>query len=167
MQWPPARARASPCPWPASRRSVVSRDGSPWVGCRRRAWPSSGVGPPPPAAAAFQSPPNALFVPDTESPTVRLAIRRPRLSPWPAHEAFPAGSPAKTDSHTAPVADDPLGLQPEHLIQFRLARLVSVIVLRRGCGMRETPVVVRQIFPPQILVGALIGPDLLSPQLLH
>src|ERR1017187_6096540 len=91
-----------------------------------------------------------------------LSLSRRLVISLPVHLQKPILIP-----HHPVVADHPLRLQPEDFIQCRLARLLVVIVLRRGCRTREAPVVVRQIFALQILVGALIALDLLAAQFLH
>src|ERR1035437_4002668 len=106
-------------------------------------------------------------IPDLQPPVLPLAdhhlsLRRRLVISLPVHLQKPILVP-----HHPVVADHPFRLQPEDLIQRRLVRLLVMIVLRRRCRMREAPVVVRQVFALQILVGALIAPDVLAPQFLH
>src|ERR1019366_3628247 len=69
-------------------------------------------------------------------------------------------------AHHPVVPDDPFGLQPEYLPQLRRARCLPVIILLLRGRPPEPPVVLRQIFPLQILVRLLVRPNLLPPPLL-
>src|ERR1035437_6855787 len=144
---------------------MACRGWSPAVGYSHLGW-WVGRGPPRPLCNLV---PTQLLssIPDLQPPVLPLAdhhlsLRRRLVISLPVHLQKPLPIP-----HHPVVADHPLRLQSEDFIQRPLARLLVVIVLRRGCHAGEAPVVVRQIFALQILVGALIVPDVLAPQFLH
>src|SRR5579862_45606 len=69
-------------------------------------------------------------------------------------------------AHHPVVPDHPFPLQSKHFPQLRRARRGPVIVLRLRGRPPEPRVVLRQIFPLQILVGLLVRLNLLPPHLL-